>query len=351
MINSVLAKKIVTKMMDIIPYNINIIDKNGIIIASGDEQRVGQVHFAAIEALKNEKAVEINNSDKFVKAGVNIPINFNNRIIGVIGITGKPEEVRRFAEIVRVTAELLINQEYSIQKYIVKTKIKEEYIYEWLYRREEYDEDFITRGKLLDINLNALKNIVLIEYSKGNSDKLKKNIKLFMADNEYLININSNKILLILTKEINFIENFIIKNEDLIQRTSFIDMKNILSLEFAKILVAINMANKINFDLKIIKDDNIEFLFSLEKLILNDDNQKIIENIKLQGNELLDTFIVLIASNCEKNITAKKLHIHRNTLAYRIGKIEEITKLSFNNYIDCFRLRSACFYYKIKYSK
>lgn len=351
MINSVLAKKIVTKMMDIIPYNINIIDKNGIIIASGDEQRVGQVHFAAIEALKNEKAVEINNSDKLVKAGVNIPINFNNRIIGVIGITGKPEEVRCFAEIVRVTAELLINQEYSIQKYIVKTKIKEEYIYEWLYRREEYDEDFITRGKLLDINLNALKNIVLIEYSKENSDKLKKNIKLFMADNEYLININSNKILLILTKETNFIENFIIKNEDLIQRASFTDMKNILSVEFAKILVAINMANKINFDLKIIKDDNIEFLFSLEKLILNDDNQKIIENIKLQGKELLNTFIVLIASNCEKNITAKKLHIHRNTLAYRIGKIEEVTKLSFNNYIDCFRLTSACFYYKIKYSK
>lgn len=351
MINSVLAKKIVEKMMDIIPYNVNIIDKNGIIIASGDEGRIGQVHFIAMEALKFEKSVEIEEGNNLVKAGVNIPINFNNRIVGVIGITGCPQEVRAFAQIVKVTAELLINQEYSIQKYIVKTKIKEEYLYEWLYRREKYDEEFINRGNLLDINLNSFKNIALIEYLGEEGKVLKKNIKLFIDDSEQIININSNKILLILCKSDESIERFIQKNEDLIKRASYANINKILSLEFEKLLLAMNIAALINFDFKIIREDSIEFLSSLEKLVLNEDNQKIIDNIKSQGDELLETFIALIDSNYEKNTTAKKLHIHRNTLSYRIDKIEEITKLSFNNYIDFFRLTGACLFYKLKYSK
>lgn len=351
MINSILAKKIVEKMMDVIPYNVNIIDKNGLIIASGDETRIGQVHFVAMEALKTEKSIEIEEGDKLVKAGVNIPINFNNRIVGVIGITGKPKEVRCFAQIVKVTAELLINQEYSIQKYIVKTKIKEEYLYEWLYRREKYDDEFINRGNLLDINLNNLKNIMLIEYSDEEGQVLKKNIKLFIDENEQIININSNKVLIILGRGMESIERFIQKNESLIKRVSCVNINDVLSLEFEKLLLAMNVASKINFDFKIIREDSIEFLSSLEKLVLNEDNQKIIKNIKSQGNELLETFIALIDSNCEKNTTAKKLHIHRNTLAYRIDKIEEITKLCFSNYVDCFRLTSACLYYKLKYSK
>lgn len=60
-------------------------------------------------------------------------------------------------------------------------------------------------------------------------------------------------------------------------------------------------------------------------------NKIIDENM---GEELLNTLLVYINKNGERNKVARELHIHRNTLNYRLNKIEEITNLKFNNYID-----------------
>ena len=44
MLSKSLAQKIVDRMMDIIPYNVNLMDKNGVIIASGDKDRINTLH-------------------------------------------------------------------------------------------------------------------------------------------------------------------------------------------------------------------------------------------------------------------------------------------------------------------
>ena len=40
-----IAQKIVSEMMDVIPYNINVMDENGVIIGSGDVKRIGLLLF------------------------------------------------------------------------------------------------------------------------------------------------------------------------------------------------------------------------------------------------------------------------------------------------------------------
>ena len=87
-----------------------------------------------------------------------------------------------------------------------------------------------------------------------------------------------------------------------------------------------------------------------EEIIKHLENKEIIEKLIKHGGELLETFIIFVESNSEKQITSNKLHIHRNTLAYRISKIEELTGLNFNKAIDCYRLTGAYLYYKVIYS-
>ncbi|MCR1951098.1 MULTISPECIES: sugar diacid recognition domain-containing protein [Clostridium] len=354
MISKNLAQKIVDKMMDIIPYNVNIMDKNGVIIGSGDESRIGQLHLGAIESLKLKKATEVNKENNGVKPGVNIPITLNNRIIGVIGITGNPRTVRPFGEIVRVTSELLINQEYSIQKYIVKNKIKEEYLYEWLYRKEVYDKEFIERGIEVEIDIQLNRTIVLIEYRRSNNDILRKTIDSFIKKNEFIIHINSNRLVLILKSKIDSmekrIEELIGDNKEEIVRVIYNKAEEVLAKSFYKLLNALNIANKLNLEATIISLKDINFLSEVDKMTKNKDNKEIIEKLIKHGGDLLETFIVFVESNYEKQITYKNLHIHRNTLAYRIAKIEELTELCFNNAIDCYRLTSAYIYYKVIYS-
>ncbi len=57
--------------------NINIMNFNGVIIASFDKSRIGTLHEGAIEVLKQEKTVVINQEDslhfKGTQAGINLP--------------------------------------------------------------------------------------------------------------------------------------------------------------------------------------------------------------------------------------------------------------------------------------
>jgi len=47
-----LAQDIVNKMMTQIPYNVNMMDDQGYIIASGDPQRLNTLHVGAVAAIK-----------------------------------------------------------------------------------------------------------------------------------------------------------------------------------------------------------------------------------------------------------------------------------------------------------
>ena len=54
-----LAQEIVTRTMRIIPFNVNVMDGHGVILASGNPERVGELHAGALLALAKKLAVEI----------------------------------------------------------------------------------------------------------------------------------------------------------------------------------------------------------------------------------------------------------------------------------------------------
>ena len=55
----------------------------------------------------------------------------------------------------------------------------------------------------------------------------------------------------------------------------------------------------------------------------------------------MHTLMIYLYENCNLVKTAKKLYIHRNSLIYRIKKIEEITKESLDNENVCEKYRQA----------
>lgn len=47
-----------------------------------------------------------------VQPGVNLPLMLDGRLIGVLGLTGDPQQLRTYAELVRMTAEMLLAQRH-----------------------------------------------------------------------------------------------------------------------------------------------------------------------------------------------------------------------------------------------
>ncbi|ARU90745.1 sugar diacid recognition domain-containing protein [Pseudomonas sp. M30-35] len=113
-LDSVLAQHIVDRAMAILPHNINVMDAQGMIIGSGDPERLHTRHEGAQLVLANRRVVEIDEQAaaclRGVRPGVNLPLMYAQQLIGVLGITGSPEIVRPYAELVRMAAEMLVEQ-------------------------------------------------------------------------------------------------------------------------------------------------------------------------------------------------------------------------------------------------
>jgi carbohydrate diacid regulator len=114
-LDSALAQRIVDRAMAILPYNINVMDAQGMIIGSGDGARLHTRHEGAQLVLANRRVVEIDEQAaaclRGVKPGVNLPLLHADQLIGVLGITGAPDVVRPYAELVRMAAEMLVEHQ------------------------------------------------------------------------------------------------------------------------------------------------------------------------------------------------------------------------------------------------
>lgn len=128
-----LAQEIVERTMKFISFNINVMDTRGIIIGSGKPSRIGELHSGAQLALAQQRTVEIDEATArtlhVVKPGVNLPLKVRGQICGVVGLTGDPGTVRQFGELVRVTAEMILEQSQLIGELQREKRYREEFVF------------------------------------------------------------------------------------------------------------------------------------------------------------------------------------------------------------------------------
>jgi carbohydrate diacid regulator len=342
-INKELAQEISNKVMQVIPYNVNIMDDIGRIIGSGDPDRIDNYHQGATLAIEQGSIVSIYHTEGGAKPGVNIPINFRNRIIGVIGISGDPHVVSPFAELVRVTAELLINQEFLFRERRIKEQMKEEFLYQWVFRNEVYDESFVNNGDVFGIDLKIERKAIVVK------SNVNKNIPLH--DQEFIFRLNPNLTLFIVpcqSEIIKRIEKSLENDEFKIGiGNSYTHVAKSVHEAKRAIEIAEKLGmNQIHCDFKNLKF--IDYLTNKDNSLneMNKFYQELEENLK--GRELIETLISYITNSGDMNAISKELHIHRNSLAYRLQRIELLTNKNPKKFTDLFELFTGYVLYKMK---
>ena len=113
-------QKIVEELEGTIQKNINIMDETGCIIASSDLSRIGTYHSGAQRVIRQKlDELVISDADQYAgaKNGINLPIIIEEKIVGVVGITGEKEEVQILGKIIQKMTKILIMDSYqNIQK-------------------------------------------------------------------------------------------------------------------------------------------------------------------------------------------------------------------------------------------
>ena len=126
-----LAQQIVETVQSVCGHAVNFIRADGIILASTRPERVGTLHPSGRDAARSQP-------------GINLPVLYNKQLVAVIGITGNPEEVRRYAHLAeRIT--LLLVREQELNEYSRTQADKRRYAMDALLHPGSGDTAYLTQ--------------------------------------------------------------------------------------------------------------------------------------------------------------------------------------------------------------
>ncbi len=360
-----LAEKIIIEVQKVLKENVIVVGEDGIIMASTDPARIGTFHEGASIVVKTGKKLEIHKDDvkrlKGVKQGVNLPIRFNNEVIGVIGITGVPKEVAPHGDLLRRMTELLIQENYIREQMDWQQRSLEAYVLDWL-KMKKWSNAMIQRGEILGINLNVPRRCVLIHLQDDEEllQELEQNLWLFLqrfvnqtnAD-DILVRWGSNRFVIL--QEVNLHENSasvyyrLKKLRELVESSFQLQIAigvgsparaNNVYESYEQAERALPTAIEKN---TIVFESDLRFEICLQDISEETRSlflERTIEPL-LEDKELIETLTVYIECNTSLKQAAEKLHIHINTLHYRLKRIEEITKLNPKQFKDMVTLYLA----------
>lgn len=106
-----LANEIVTMLNSATNARVNVMGRDGIIIASTNTERINDVHAVAAEIMagKRDSAVvtqEMADKNPLLRPGWNFAVMVNNRRVGVVSVGGDPDQVKPYALIGSKYAEV-----------------------------------------------------------------------------------------------------------------------------------------------------------------------------------------------------------------------------------------------------
>lgn len=369
-IEASLAQDIVERTMRVIPFNVNVMDERGIILGSGVPERVGQLHAGAQLALTQHQVIEIDAAAAThlpgVKPGVNLPLTVRGKICGVVGLTGTPETVRQYGELVRITAEMILEQAQLTIELQREKRYREEFVFQLLKPGSTNVEDLAAWALRLGVDLRQPRAAIVCELSDPDLrlDKALRIIQqwqaaLLVQRPDALVAAMSPRELVVLIKFDTETRRERLHDyaQERLQQIDRMLCEGVMVKPQLALGVALTGPEGMALSYQSARRtmrvgaqrDPKERLFSFYDLSLPvllaglgsgwqaDHLQRPLQLLDVadrRGGVLRRTLVVWFAENGHLLATARTLHIHRNTLEYRLRRIREITGLNLANAED-----------------
>lgn len=127
-----LAQQIATDIGRITGFNVLITDQQAVVIGCGDQSRIGSLHEASHEVLRTRQAKTHTAGQarqlRGVKPGISLPIIVGAEAIGTVCLTGSPEEVRRFGLVVQRQTELLLEEAALLRSRLLHERAVDDFL-------------------------------------------------------------------------------------------------------------------------------------------------------------------------------------------------------------------------------
>ncbi len=371
-----LANRLIDRISQFTEYNICIMDENGMVIASRPKEIVGMFHEVAYQIIKGDKDIMIveHGAENFrdnVKEGVIIALFTNKTKIGALGILGDPLEVMPIAKMAKLSAEVMLEFEFYKYENIKKYNLSEQMLHLIFFNDNYKREDIEPYAVAMQLSEKLMRVPILISIKNwaGNEDKV---MNIIRSNPMY-----SRQDLSDLTRDGCI---FVLKSIECKIETVMQDYKYIIG-EFLSPFLQYARQNNLKYGIYIgpIQDDILyyrqayllcewmnkyigktgNFYFYdyiikyLETMVTLPEFHSIFLVLKKQlGKKFVNNYVelieVLISTDYNLVKASEIMHIHKNTLVYRLDKIREVLNM---NPLVCNADRQFmdCFYFYLKY--
>lgn len=335
------AQRIVESVRDISGCDINFFQTDGIIYASTDRKRIGDFHEIAAEVVRTGNTIEIREGETYIgtRKGVNMPILHHKRICGVIGISGNPDEVRKYAHLAqRIVRIILREQELESSNYSRRMEVN--YLIQTLLgeREEEtaYIDELLAEQEL--IGARIYRTVILREVAQGQQhdpatmeqeiyhllDEIPEVLYTYSYPDRFLALIPEEEFL----KAGKLLEKLLDRYEGSLKagvgQAAPLNWQK-RSYETAQMAIRSSSRGYACYD-----DMDLEILLgAVPERVRDSFAAKVAGNLEESDIELLTAYF---ANNRSLEQTGKALFLHKNTLQYRLNRIAERTGYNPRNY-------------------
>lgn len=330
------AQQIVEAIKDVCTHDINFIDTNGIIFASTNPKRIGDYHEIGHQVAKGGESIEVETDNSFTgtQKGVNIPFIYKGETIGVIGISGVPQEVRKYAYLSqKITTLILREHELDIHEHTQKTQLN--HMIRSMIHNEYVSQDYLADfAKKYHMNQKADYRTVIVKldarFAPANLSLIED--RIYRAFDQtgsglYTFNYPDEYILLMETEKFGkwqyVFEQLAEKNSPIIrigignpaalarQHQSYRAAEIALHSLFGDEYVAVFEDLDLEILLGSLAGDVKEYFLKQTAASLSTDEQSLLK--------------LYFSTNMSLKETCKQLFLHKNTLQYKLDKIHRKT--------------------------
>lgn len=346
------ALSIVWEVKTVAGCDINLMDGTGVILASTDTGRMGQIHAGARELLEkglDRLVVYEDAPEQGIRRGVNLPIRMEGQTVGVIGVTGAPEEVESLGGVIQHMTEILLRDVRRQEQEALLEDARGCFIENWLFSGESDLAELEIRGQLLGIDVSRPWTAALLEVQGGGTEESAREIcnaraltriRPFLRQESALCAVVNQRILVLCES---------CEKHTLLLRLDRIrsEMESVCS---ARVCGGVSAGGRRGLEVRLCYQEartaclaartgggilfydqaSLEFLArSIPPDIRHDLLERVLGTCQgRERQELLETIRLYFQCDGQTEQMANTLFIHKNTVLYRLQKLKEKTGYS-----------------------
>ena len=337
-----LGQEIIHRLSAYITVPINLMNAQGIIVASTDSTRVNQLHGGAQTVIDTGEPqfITAGDLDRYlnVKPGANLPIFHRGKLAGVVGLTGEPDQVTQAAGMTQGSVEIALEQIF-LQRQAFYQERQWSHWLQQLLSQDEFNTEELAREAEYTLRVDVHKSFRVAIFQSKQPFQLSEELRQILDSHDplFVLPYQEDMVIAPLPQ----------KHKDL-PKLSTVKISvgepgyavSGIRRSFQQAKACLEIAGRQG---EIVYSD----VLKMERLLYRKNShvyQEITEVYRSRLFQLEHSYLLTLESyftyNLKTNQTADHLHIHRNTLIYRLDQITKKVGLDPRNFREAILLQS-----------